>query len=127
MGEKTFGKGSVQTILPLSDNAALKLTTARYYTPSGRSIQAEGITPDIPVNPVTVKPVEEGFATIKESDLSGHLTNNTEKKNGAEKQQSADKTTGNDVDKLLKSDYELYEAVNVLKGLILQWQKDRQG
>ena len=127
MGEKTFGKGSVQTILPLSDNAALKLTTARYYTPSGRSIQAEGITPDIPVNPVRVQPVQQDIPTVKEADLSGHLTNNTGKKNAAEKQKAADTNGAIDADKLLKSDYELYEAVNVLKGLILQWQKDNRG
>ena len=127
MGEKTFGKGSVQTILPMSDNAALKLTTARYYTPSGRSIQAEGITPDIPINPVTVQPVEQDIATVKEADLSGHLTNNTKQKTGAEKQKAADENGDNDTARLLKSDYELYEAVNVLKGLILQWQKDNRG
>ena len=123
MGEKTFGKGSVQTILPLSDNAALKLTTARYYTPSGRSIQAEGITPDIAVNPLKVQLVKQDIPTIKEADLSGHLSNNTAAGNKGDKQAQAAAET----DKLLKSDYELYEAVNVLKGLILQWQKDNRG
>ena len=59
MGDKTFGKGSVQTILPLQNDAAIKLTTARYYTPNGRSIQAEGITPDIAIQPVKVSAVAE--------------------------------------------------------------------
>src|SRR5262249_50029301 len=68
MGTTTFGKGSVQTILPLGNNTGLKLTTARYYTPNGRSIQAQGIEPDIQV--------ESGYESqlrIKEADLTGHL------------------------------------------------------
>ena len=73
-GTQTFGKGSVQTILPLGNGTAIKLTTARYFTPNGRSIQAKGITPDIVVEEATVT---EGEAAIKvrESDLTRHLTN----------------------------------------------------
>ncbi len=73
MGKQSFGKGSVQSIIPLKDNAALKLTTARYYTPSGRSIQAKGIVPDIVVEnvkPVAAKKVDDDF---KEKDLDGRL------------------------------------------------------
>jgi carboxyl-terminal processing protease len=75
IGEQTFGKGSVQTILPLSGGTALKLTTARYYTPSGRSIQAEGIKPDIELQSLEVAEVEKSIEPLKESDLSRHLQN----------------------------------------------------
>jgi carboxyl-terminal processing protease len=76
MGSKTFGKGSVQTIMQLNGNAALKLTTARYYTPSGRSIQAEGIKPDIELkNLKLAEAEEESEFSYKESDLTGHLNN----------------------------------------------------
>jgi len=70
MGQQTFGKGSVQTILPLGNNTAIKLTTARYYTPSGRSIQAKGITPDIPLE----GPVDKNASLrVREADLTKHL------------------------------------------------------
>jgi carboxyl-terminal processing protease len=73
VGTQTFGKGSVQTILPLDDESALRLTTARYYTPSGRSIQATGITPDVVVEPaVQVASAGERFQ-VREADLSGHI------------------------------------------------------
>ena len=72
MGEKTFGKGSVQTILPLDNGSALKLTTARYYTPSGNSIQARGIVPDITLDRVRVSRVDVGQG-VKEADLARHL------------------------------------------------------
>jgi carboxyl-terminal processing protease len=75
MGTQTFGKGSVQTVLPLSNNAAIKLTTARYFTPSGRSIQAKGITPDI----VVEEPGADNRAWLREADLDKHLTNDNEK------------------------------------------------
>ncbi len=76
IGEKSFGKGSVQTILPTSNGAAVKLTTARYYTPSGRSIQAEGIEPDIALARVKLESLDKSeFTPVKESDLSHHLTN----------------------------------------------------
>ena len=117
MGSKTFGKGSVQTILPMKDGSALKLTTARYYTPSGRSIQAEGIVPDIALANVSVTPIEESdVEVIKEADLSGHLANPTENAGAATTapQEAADaKTTEN----LAKTDYQLYEALNMLRGL----------
>jgi len=75
VGVKTFGKGSVQTILPLSSDSALKLTTARYYTPSGKSIQAEGITPDIELESIEVAAIDRKFEPLKEANLSGHLEN----------------------------------------------------
>ena len=113
VGTKTFGKGSVQTILPLKSDAAIKLTTARYYTPSGRSIQAEGIEPDIKLKPLEVSKVEDnGIEPLKEADLSGHLENG----NGGEK---SDKSGKNDADEeaLATKDYQLYESLNILKGM----------
>ena len=75
IGAKTFGKGSVQTVYPLEGGAGLRLTTALYYTPAGRSIQEVGITPDIPVQPVVVAEVdEESPSRIRERDLEGHFT-----------------------------------------------------
>ena len=117
VGSRTFGKGSVQTILPLSNGAAVKLTTARYYTPSGRSIQAEGIEPDIALDPLRVSAVEKTFEPIKEADLSGHLSNG----NGDKKSRRNDgaKKDGEKAS-LAQSDYQLYEALNLLKGLAIQ-------
>jgi len=114
MGEKSFGKGSVQTILPTSGNAAVKLTTARYYTPSGRSIQAEGIEPDIVLARVKLETLEVSkFKPVKEADLSHHLENG----NGNDKKdlkESDNKEEGNDID---IRDYPLHEALTLLKGL----------
>ncbi len=77
VGSKTFGKGSVQTIVPLQNDDAIKLTTARYYTPSGRSIQAEGIVPDVVLQPVKISKIDgiDGDGFIKEADLKGRLDN----------------------------------------------------
>lgn len=124
MGSKTFGKGSVQTILPLKNNVAVKLTTARYYTPAGRSIQAEGIVPDITLEDVTLAKAEEGGAdALKEADLSGHLSNGQQKSKDRE-ESDAEKTRRKSTQDLLRSDYPLNEAVNLLKGLyILQAKK----
>jgi carboxyl-terminal processing protease len=74
IGTQTFGKGSVQTILPLGNNQAVKLTTARYFTPNGRSIQAKGITPDI-----VVEDAAEARVLMREADLQGHLESDDEK------------------------------------------------
>jgi len=111
LGTRTFGKGSVQTILPLNNETALKLTTARYYTPSGRSIQAEGIEPDILINPIKVTKIEGVDERLKEADLSGHLENSNG--NGTGKKKDESKVS------LAESDYQLYEALNMLKGLQL--------
>jgi carboxyl-terminal processing protease len=111
IGERTFGKGSVQTILPLQNNTALKLTTARYYTPSGRSIQAEGIKPDIVLEPIKVTTLEEQASMrLKEADLTGHLE-------GDEEVPAKGKEGEKESVSLAQSDYQLYEALNVLKGL----------
>jgi carboxyl-terminal processing protease len=114
LGTRTFGKGSVQTILPLTNDTALKLTTARYYTPSGRSIQAEGIEPDIKLSPVKVTKLDgTSMERLKEADLSGHLENGNAKKKADDKENDEDSAS------LAESDYQLYEALNILKGLQL--------
>ena len=105
VGQRTFGKGSVQTILPLHDNRALKLTTARYYTPSGRSIQAEGIQPDIVTDVAKVELATDN-GSVREADLRGHLEN----PNGADNKKAPDEAP------LATRDYALYEALSILKG-----------
>jgi len=122
MGQKTFGKGSVQTILPMSNQAAVKLTTARYFTPSGRSIQAAGITPDIVIEKLTVSKIEDdGNGIIKEENLSRHLENTGVIDEPVTKHDPELKgqETGTDKVPLSSSDYELYEALNVLRGIVL--------
>jgi len=116
MGQQTFGKGSVQTIVPVNERTAVKLTTARYFTPSGRSIQAEGIVPDIELGNVRLTKGEEQSATqLKEADLAGHLTRPEDNGgNGAQKKSGSDPTKA-DAD----ADYALSEALNLLKGLAI--------
>jgi len=82
LGVKSFGKGSVQTIIPLSGQGAMRLTTARYYTPSGRSIQAEGIVPDITVEQAKVETIAQRGLTFREADLRGALNNDHPQPNG---------------------------------------------
>ena len=113
MGEKTFGKGSVQTIRPLGNGSALKLTTARYYTPSGTSIQARGIVPDIALDRVRVSQVDVGQG-VKEADLARHL----ESENREDDFEAATQTQQEAREiPLAQRDYALYEALNLLKGL----------
>ncbi|CAF2064797.1 unnamed protein product [Rotaria magnacalcarata] len=127
-GTKTFGKGSVQTIMPISTDTAIKITTARYYTPSGRSIQAEGIEPDIKFSPVKISKADsDPFDAVreKEADLKGRLDNPNAKAPAIATDKSKDADTPVDPnaksedgkDNLVESDYELYEALNLLKGL----------
>jgi len=112
MGEKSFGKGSVQTILPTSNGAAVKLTTARYYTPSGRSIQAEGIEPDVTLARVKLETLDKAdFIPVKEADLSHHLQNGKGATDGKKEGLDKDKAT------LDVEDYSLHEALNLLKGI----------
>lgn len=125
MGDKSFGKGSVQTILPTSNGAAVKLTTARYFTPSGRSIQAEGIEPDVKLARVKLESLDKAkFETIKEADLSHHLTNgNGEKPKEPEGDKAGDKEGAESGDKEGEDkdlrDYPLNEALNLLKGIVI--------
>ena len=117
MGSKSFGKGSVQTIYPMSSKTAVKITTARYFTPSGRSIQAEGIKPDIEVAPVKVSKVEKSKSTrISEADLNGHLSNGNSEKD-SEKKSNNKGEEETDTAELASKDYTLNEALNLLKGL----------
>lgn len=108
MGTNSFGKGSVQTVLPLSDDRAVKLTTARYFTPNGRSIQAQGIAPDILVERAKVTAYDNS-RRVREVDLAGHLDNTDEAATAAASQKAASE--------LLASDNQLYEALTLLKGL----------
>lgn len=114
MGTSSFGKGSVQTILPLNNQHALKLTTALYYTPLGRSIQAAGIEPDIVVERAKISQ-EQQTSGLKEADLAGHL-NNTQSPSTSEKKNTADVTT---------DDYQLNQALNLLKGLNIIASKEK--
>jgi carboxyl-terminal processing protease len=142
MGEKSFGKGSVQTILPTNTGSAIKLTTARYFTPSGRSIQAKGIEPDVALANVKLEALDKDktdFKPVKEADLTHHLEKigkeaeedkkeledkekqADENKDDAnkDKQSKDDKKDGSDKAAVLDTtkDYPLYEALNLLKGI----------
>ena len=110
MGTDSFGKGSVQTVLPLNNDRALKLTTALYFTPKGRSIQAQGIIPDIEVRRAKLTR-EQDSETFKEADLAGHLGNG----NGGQDKPSSKK--GEEKPRLQDDDYQLSQALNLLKGL----------
>ncbi len=111
LGTQSFGKGSVQTVLPLNGDHALKLTTARYFTPNGRSIQAQGISPDIVVSPGTFTPAKNsGF--YKEADLKGHLENNKEADNTSKTDEKKD-----EMQQILAKDYQLQQALIMLKGM----------
>ena len=110
MGTDSFGKGSVQTVLPLNNDRALKLTTALYFTPNGRSIQAQGIVPDIEVARAKLTR-EQGDETIKEADLAGHLGNGN---GGADKPSGSKKAHD---PRPQDDDYQLSQALNLLKGL----------
>jgi carboxyl-terminal processing protease len=111
LGEKSFGKGSVQSVIPFGKYGAIRLTTARYYTPSGRSIQAKGIEPDIVVKPAKVEEYEAGI-TISEAELKNALKNDNAD-NGKKKQEEAKE------DEELKKDYQLLRAVDTVKALII--------
>ena len=114
VGQRTFGKGVVQTVLPLDADHAVKITTARYYTPNGTSIQAEGIKPDIALADLTVSKSDSAASPISsEADLPNHLANeNTDAGNNINNDGSAENA------KLATQDYALSQALNILKGLV---------
>ncbi len=111
MGTKSFGKGSVQTIQELRNGSAVKLTTARYFTPDGRSIQAKGIIPDIELSTLSITAKDSQKKSFYEKDLEGRLSN----PNGEDDASSETKEKGEDT--LAQTDFQLYEALNLLKGL----------
>lgn len=116
MGQRTFGKGVVQTVLPLDADHAVKLTTARYYTPNGTSIQAEGIKPDIPLADLTVRKADQAPALVdSEADLPHHLANENAKAGG-----NIDNDGSAAEGSLATQDYALAQALNVLKGMALR-------
>ena len=109
MGTTTFGKGSVQTVLPLNDKKAIKLTTARYFTPKGRSIQAAGIEPDIWVDQSIITPSTRQNLRPVEKNLPKHLeSHNSEQSINSRAQRSLESTI---------QDYQLNEALTLLKGI----------
>ncbi len=111
MGTQSFGKGSVQTVIPLDETHAIKMTTARYFTPDGRSIQATGIKPDIEVRPAELKELDSRpFFT--EADLSGHLEGENEEEARKAREQAAEAQAS-----AADRDYQLRSALNLLKGL----------
>ena len=120
-GRTSFGKGSVQTLLQLNNGAAIKVTTARYYTPSGRSIQAEGIEPDVTIDRVKVEKLEKERLSVKEKDLSGHLENGNAEEKGKDKVDSE----SDELETLLEEDYELNEALRLVKAMALAQQMKR--
>lgn len=114
IGTRSFGKGSVQTVLPLDDKRGIKLTTALYYTPSGTSIQAKGIKPDIVIEEIAVPKGKDKnkFAGFSEAELRGHLQNPNQ-------ESSKNKSLLQDEINLLHEDYQLYAALTILKGLVV--------
>lgn len=120
IGEKSFGKGSVQTLSPLPNGGGMRLTTARYYTPSGRSIQAKGIEPDIEVKLAKVEEVEDTGWNISEADLKGALKNEQADKKKTDNKNS-DKLSDED-----KKDYQLIRALDLVKALYLYGQNDNK-
>jgi len=120
VGTKTFGKGSVQVVLPITQKEAVKLTIARYYLPSGRTIQAVGITPDVKVEPGSIKVVKDSFS-IKEADLKKHLEKELVKVDGKKAIIKEDKKDKKDIitPKMLNQDSQLKEGVDILKALMI--------
>ena len=114
VGTKSFGKGSVQTIQELHNGSAVKLTTARYFTPNGRSIQAKGIEPDIKLSTLKVSAdANKARQSFSENDLNGHLSNPNGDDDSVEESIDSKPTTDN----LVETDFQLFEALNLLKGL----------
>ncbi|MEM7561762.1 MAG: S41 family peptidase [Pseudomonadota bacterium] len=112
MGTKSFGKGSVQTIQELRNGSAVKLTTARYFTPNGRSIQAKGIDPDIILSTLRLSAKDEQSGeTYSENDLDGRLSN------PEDDSETGSKTSQDSSENLAQTDFQLFEALNLLKGL----------
>ncbi|MDD4556056.1 MAG: S41 family peptidase [Alphaproteobacteria bacterium] len=113
LGEKSFGKGSVQTVVPLGKKIAMRITTARYYTPSGRSIQAKGIEPDVEVKPAKVEVIDSGYS-FSEAELRNALKNENNDEKNSKKEAKDNKK---EVNERLAKDYQLSRAVDLVKAL----------
>ena len=124
MGTDSFGKGSVQTVMPLGDEYGIKLTTARYFTPDGRSIQAKGIDPDIEVKAARIKDVENG-RRFTEADLRGHLDNGQREQSQQGKRDDDDDEARAE-EEASRRDYQLRSALNMLKGMSIMNVRNRQ-
>jgi carboxyl-terminal processing protease len=122
MGTKSFGKGSVQTIIPLGLSGAMRLTTARYFTPSGRSIQALGIDPDIVVEQATLEQAAATAPGRREADLRGALANPNEE-NGVSTETPENGEAAHALSEAAEQDYQLARAVDLLRGLALYNQR----
>jgi carboxyl-terminal processing protease len=127
LGARTFGKGSVQTVIPLADDVGLKLTIARYYTPNGISIQAKGIEPDIivdDIDPETMKKLRRRAKTLSEADLKNHIESEEEKARKLEaalEEEKAAETKDSPPRPLdPKDDYQVQQALNYLKTMNFQ-------
>ena len=118
VGEKTFGKGSVQVVMPISNDEALRLTIARYYLPSGRTIQAVGVTPDVEVAYGEIQKAEEGIS-IKEKDLQKHLESELEKVDGKKDKSNKDKDKTIITEEQIYKDSQLKSAIDILKALMI--------
>lgn len=125
LGEQTFGKGSVQTIIPLPGHGAMRLTTARYYTPSGRSIQAEGITPDIEVKQAKLEDISLRSRT-REGDLRGALQNDNQKSTEKKKINTSKQKEDDDAAEEKPQDYQLIRAIDLLRGVIMYGDRVQQ-
>ena len=122
VGQKTFGKGSVQVVMPIGNGESIRLTIARYYLPSGRTIQAVGVTPDIEVPYGEIKKAEE-IISIKEKDLRKHLQSELEKVNGVKKSKKDKKNKKIITEEQVYKDLQLKSAVDILKALIISNRK----
>jgi carboxyl-terminal processing protease len=117
LGQKSFGKGSVQTVIPLRNKGAMRITTARYYTPSGRSIQAKGIEPDVDVKQAKLEEIKSYGLNLSEADLKGALKN---EQIGDKK----DKDTAKEGEEDDLKDYQLIRALDLVKALYLYGKND---
>lgn len=119
LGTKSFGKGSVQTIMPVSGNGAMRLTTARYYTPSGRSIQAKGVDPDIEVKQSRIEEISSNRPRRSEADLRGALDTSTNSESDVEGTEASANAEEEDE----PQDYQLLRALDLIRGLAIMSQQ----